>query len=107
MKKQKELLTEIELLKKPPLTTSNKENLKENAIVKEIIKEVFVQNLEKENEELSLNLTHSEKTKLNNLSLPELENYKSQLIKSKFKHLENQLITNQSKEKERAKIFWL
>jgi len=99
-------------LKNPPLTNANKENIKQNTIVKEVIKEVIIKGLE--SKELGFNLSSSEKTKLNNLPLQEVENYRNQLIKSKFNQLEGQVnaLTKTKRERERERetkfiLLWL
>lgn len=110
--REQELLTEIELLKNPPLTNSNKENIKQNTIVKEIIKEVIIKELV--SNELGLNLSLEEKNKLETLPLQEVENYRSQIVKSKFNDLKSQVkqLTDKSnnlvnRERERETKFIL
>ena len=100
-KREQELLTEIELLKNPPLTSTNKEKVKATTIVKEVIKEVVkevvIKNLE--NKELGFKLSSAEKAKLEKLSSPqEIQDYQAQLIKDKFNQLKNETKQLTSKE---------
>src|ERR1700722_5953859 len=100
-KREQELLTEIELLKNPPLTSTNKEKVKATTIVKkvikEVVKEVVIKNLE--NKELGFKLSSAEKAKLEKLSSPqEIQDYQAQLIKDKFNQLKNETKQLTSKE---------